>query len=162
MKDPDERVRAAAITALVSLDFAVATQEPQLSDETEHVLIGTYYAETSGAVRAKIIGGLATDPRTQPRDIGQVLVDAFGDTDPRVRHAASSGAVKLDLAVALPLLLRQLQDDDHGVRAQSASVLARYGPTAVTVLPQITAALAREPDPQVRSLLQVAVANIKP
>src|SRR4029079_18688647 len=103
-------------------------------DGTEHLLIDAYYAETSGAVRAQIIGGLATDPRSRPIDIGAVLVDAFGDSDPRVRHAASSGAVKLDVAVALPLLLRQLQDGDHSVRAQSASVLAGYGPMAVTVL----------------------------
>jgi len=135
--------------------------EPELSDDTERLLTATYYAESSGVVRAKIIGGLATDPRLHSTGIGRVLVDAFGDPDPRVRHAATSGVVKLDGAVALPLLLRQLQDDDRGVRGQSASVLARYGSTAVTVLPQIAAALARERDPQVRFLLEVAISNIK-
>ena len=162
LRDPEESVRAAAITAVVSLDFVLATRGPELSDDTEQLLVATYYRESSGAVKAKIIGGLATDPGVDSTSVRGLLVDAFGDSDPRVRHAASSGAAKLDRAVALPLLLRQLQDDDRSVRAESASVLARYGSTAANVLPQVAAALARERDPQVRFLLQAAIANIKP
>jgi HEAT repeat protein len=161
LKDVDESVRVAAIQALVSLDFDIATQQAELSNETERLLIAMYHADKSGRVRAKIVGGLATDRTSDPKNVRQLLVGAFDDPDPRVRQAASGGAEKLDRDVALPLLVRHLEDADRGVRGESASVLARYGTTAAIFLPQIEEALGRERDPQVRVLVQAALANIK-
>src|SRR4051812_49105601 len=127
LKDEDESVRIAAIQAAVGLDFAIATKHPELSNETARLLITMYHADKSGTVRAKIVGGLATDQTSNPKNVSQLLVAAFDDPDPRVRHAASGGAEKLDRDVALPLLVRHLQDADRTVRGESASVLARYG-----------------------------------
>lgn len=161
LKDNDESVRVAAIQAVVGLDFSIATKRPELSNETERLLIAMYHTDKSGSVRARIVGGLATDQTSDRKNVSQLLVDAFDDPDPRVRHAASGGAEKLDRDVALPLLVRHLQDADRSVRGEAASVLARYGTTAVVFLPQIEEALGRERDPQVRFLVQAAVAAIK-
>jgi HEAT repeat protein len=161
LHDPDETLREAAISALVSLEFDIATGRPELSGGTDQLLVSMYYADKSGRVRAKIVGGLATDQSTHLQTVGKLLIDAFDDPDARVRQAASYGADKLDRDVALPLLVRQLEDVDHSVRGQSASVLIRYGATAAHFLPQIEQALARERDAQVRGLLQIAVSMVK-
>jgi hypothetical protein len=161
LRDDDEEVREAAVRAMVSLDFSIATGPIGLSEATERQLVATYYADPSGRVRATIVGGLASDEGSRPRNVGRMLLDAFDDPDARVRHAASSGAGKLDRGVAVSLLVRQLADVDRSVRAQSAAQLSMYGAAASSALPQIEQALAHERDPQVRFLLEVAVSNIR-
>src|SRR5207253_4262969 len=119
--DPDEKVRAEAITALASLDFSIVASEVQMSAATQKLLIERFYVDRSAKVRAKIIGGLGSDEGVETAAVRKLLADAFRDTDYRVRHAAMSGVQKLDRDTAISLVVKQLADQKREVRAQAAS-----------------------------------------
>jgi len=155
---PREGVRVPAIAALVSLDFNIVSRDVELTPASERLLIDRFHLDASAKVRARIVGGFGTGQAADSAPVRRLLTDAFGDSDYRVRHAAMSGAKKVDPETAVAFLVKELMDPNRTLRAQAASVLATLGPAASTRLSEIEQILQRETDPQVRQLLQAAVA----
>lgn len=161
MTDPDTRVREAAVGALASLDFDLRERRSSPQPETERILVGRFYVEPEGSVRATILSGFASDPALASEQVKGLLTDAFKDADRRVRQYAAVGAAKLDPPVAMSLLLKTLRDSDPGVRTQSAQTFAKLGAHAAPHLGSLKAALGRESDPQVRVHIERAIAGIE-
>lgn len=157
--DPVPRVRQEAIRALVSLDYRPENPAGALAPETERLLIERFYAEPDAGNRARIVAGFASQPGTSSVVLG-LFANAFGDPDHRVRHAATLGATRLDVNLALTLLIRQLGDSNADVRVQTAIIVSSFGPQAAPYLDALRTQLEREEDARVADALQKVILSV--
>ena len=113
MGDEDDRVAAAAAVAVLRGGYP---QAPQVADDmlrSEEPEARRIAVEGIG----KKVGALALED----------LRKAAGDPDPRVRRAAIRWLGQLKDKASRPMLERQLQHTDEGVRAAAVQALARLG-----------------------------------
>jgi HEAT repeat protein len=87
---------------------------------------------------------------------GEALVARTGDTDAGVRAVAIGALANLDNGQAQGNIERALTDQDGAVRAAAVDAAVRAAPDA---LRRASADLARDPEPEVRAAVAVALAS---
>lgn len=156
LDDPSERVRREAVGALASVDFVTGAQHG-ITPDTERILAQRFYLDVDAGVRARIVSGLASETGTLSSEAQRVLLDAFGDSDRRVRHTATFGVLRLEPTIGLEQLVRLISDSDRGVRVQAALTIAKFGPNGAQYNADLRRALETEQDAQVREALGIAL-----
>jgi HEAT repeat protein len=136
LDDPDDQVRAAAVTAL-------GASGPKVSLEPPQRLIAAL-TDRSAATRTAAVGALANFPRgldpVIPRLIQISAQDAPGERTACTR-ALSQIKPSAISAAAVPALVTGLKNPDRDLRFQVVSLLARLGPAATTAIPAFIATL---------------------
>ncbi len=152
LRDGDEKVRAAAVEALV----AVAPESP----ETVAALVARL-KEPNPATR--VLATICLDHLGPPaRAAIPALLEALEDPDASVRgHAALALKTHCpDKASAVPVLVRALREDsNHYVRGTAAEILGELGRRARPAAPALVAAL-QDPQGHVRSSAAAALRQV--
>jgi HEAT repeat protein len=152
---PEARVRARAIRLLAvqqhgpHREAVAAALEQALSDTDSDVR-----AEAFEAVRHLVLNGL------DPMHFVPAVLAALDDPAPD-RRVDAAGALRTvgSAAVAVPALLRALEDSDAQVRRAAGWSLAQRGEAARPALPRLVA-LLDDPDPEVRHHAELSIEAI--
>jgi HEAT repeat protein len=159
LKDNDQLVRSAAVSALQSVGPDARKTVPVLS---EMVLQDPYLVARRGAVAA--IAAIDPDKLTD------VFTLVKKHNDEKVRLSAYQGvylkfgkkaATGLSAKQAVPIFIDATKDTSANIRLMSAQALASYGPAALDGIPALTALLG-DADQRVRQQAQFALDQIKP
>jgi HEAT repeat protein len=155
LRDGDEKVRSAAVEALV----AVAPESPR----TVAALVARLKERGPGGADARTLAAVYLDGLGPPaRAAIPALLEALQDPDAGVRgHAAM--ALKThgpDKASAVPALVRALREDSNRyVRGAAAEILGQLGRRARPAAPALVAAL-QDPEGHVRSSAAAALREV--
>jgi HEAT repeat protein len=115
LTDPDQRVRAAAVTLI-----------GKLGGPEEIELLRSRTSDPDAAVRAAAAGGLGAMRAEAEADFLRLL----GDPKPAVRLAAVAGVAAARLRSLVPTLIELLEDNDEDVRLGVAQALGELGDQA--------------------------------
>lgn len=123
--DPDERVRAAAVSALEDHGIdQVRRLVADITDQPTEKIDQRHYARLVNADRPEIrMVGLAALGLEGTPAHAEVVIGAFDDPDPRVRERAVRATAELGLSRAEPRLVTALTDDVPAVRTAAANAI---------------------------------------
>ena len=165
MRDPDPKVRLAAIIAAGNIDMLSHSDNmgrPTVSDSLLAELGGAYEVELDGRVRTEIIKAFALlPPGKDNRQARQLFEAALDDAEPQVLQYAALGIASYRLQPLLARLSVLLQSDSRIVRTAAGQAIGAFGPSAAGQLDDVEAALARETDDVARRTLEGALAAIR-
>jgi hypothetical protein len=164
LKDGDASVRQEALRGIVG-PVAWANPRAPLPVDLLKLLVGVFDADPSPSIRASVLTASFMSYHAPDRERAALakglLLRALEDPDPNVVQTAGWGAVESRCPEALPLLVRQLKNVSAVARMGVAAGLQAYALEARRFLPELEAALAREPDGPTRSTLEATVAKIR-
>jgi HEAT repeat protein len=155
LQHPDPFMRSLAATALGRLGPAAREAIPALRQAL---------GEKDGASRFHISIALAQiDLTADPRPIA-IAIQALRDHDRDVRQQAAAflGARGPDAAVAVPVLIQALQDQDSLLRVHAALALTYISPADASVAAPVVQAAVNDPDPVVHIQAVMTLARIDP
>jgi len=166
-RDPDPTVRHDTLIAIGSLEWP-ATTDDLIRDEFVAVLIERYRQEGDPRIRAEVVKAFRLTPNDSAA-IRAVLRDALVDPAESVRHEATSiltaqglGArLKLSFDDARPTILTSIKHPDGPVRVAAVRALNAFGAAAAEYVPVLRQLMNTDPDPQVRTSAELAIAAIE-
>jgi len=158
LRDPDERVRLAAILALGNLEYRLGDPPVglRISDQLLQRLAHLFRSDPSSSVRQEIAKSFAwcsTESSTRT----DLLLDALNDESPAVVAQAARGVGNMRLPEGLPRILNLLAHKDRNVRLVVAQALAEYGTAAVPFLGELRMAVLSETDGITKKTLEGAI-----
>jgi HEAT repeat protein len=166
LKDPDGRVRADALRAILWPIFGMfgTTPNPVLPEPRAVQLAGIFEKDPSPSVRALALEALVQahpNGNAEVRRLAtQVLLRAFGENDQTIVQAAGIAVRRVRIPEALPLLVQQLKNPSRNARLSVAQGIAAYGEAARQYLPELQAALAAESDDVTRKTIAGTISVI--
>lgn len=186
LRDPDVRVRLAAVTVLDLMGREAASAAGGLAGALKDPDIFVRWAAAralgninpaDGKVAVRNLGRLLFDPDLDPRlaaastleHYGKDAVDAvpflaraagFGDAEGRVAAIHALVAIGPDAKPAVPALAQALSDPDDRVRQAAGEALGSLGPLAQSAEPALRRAL-NDPEGAVRRAASGALLNLK-
>jgi hypothetical protein len=161
-RNPDEKVRLAAVLAAGNIDLAVSPDRERLSSEFTQSVIALYDGESSVQVRIEIVKALALAASNGP-DIGvqALFLNALHNPNPAIAQYGVRGLGRMRNSDALPAIASLLSGGDRGVRMAAAQALSGYGKLAVPYLALLEAAAAQEIDEATRNTMIGAVQRVQ-
>ncbi|MGB3405467.1 MAG: HEAT repeat domain-containing protein [Microcoleaceae cyanobacterium] len=115
----------------------------------------------SAAVRSAVVGAIAKIAETEPsQELFDILVNSLSDSDSDVRCEAAAVLANLRYPGAIANLIELLHHSDSESRRSAALALMKMGdPAAVDPL---QTALAKESEPSVESIINLAISQLQP
>ncbi|WP_017326216.1 HEAT repeat domain-containing protein [Synechococcus sp. PCC 7336] len=180
LNDPDTVVHGSAVGALARLgedavpELIAILATPATPETTKGHLawalafIGAEASEPiyreigsdSAAVRAAVVGAVASIAESQPEDRAfRLLLDALNDPAQNVRSEAAAALSKIEHKPAIPALLEML-DRPEG-ESRKAAALALMKLSGKEAIAPLSAALERESDDAVQKAIKLAIMQIE-
>jgi HEAT repeat protein len=163
-RDPEFGVRMEAWRGLVG-PAAIAARKDPLPLPIVEKLAALYDSDQHPSLRAFAVQSLRTSqqsPDPAVRKIAlRILLTALSESDPYVVQAAGWNAFESKAPEALPLLIAQLKNPSHIARMGAAVGIQGYAALALDYLPQMEAALEKEPPGPTRSTLEAAIKRVR-
>lgn len=117
-------------------------------------------ASDSPVVRAAVVGAIAKVAQEEPKaELFEVLLKSLNDPEVDVRCEAAAALGNLSYTSAIPNLVELLHHGDRESRRAAALSLMKMGDRAV--IEPLKAALAKESEPTVQAVIELAIAQIK-
>lgn len=127
--DADERVREAAVPAIVMTSLPANTSVPTVIDRgIEARLVRDFGRDDSWRVRSAIVGALGANGPSD--DINKLLLTALGDPAPAVVQIAARHVGRVQATEAVPVLRRLIDHPSPQVRTAVVQALAALGGAA--------------------------------
>lgn len=123
MRDEETRFQAMrALTKVGPIGFAVLTNALTSKED---------------AFRNNLIFVLGEDSATNPKAITGIMIRFLDDRDPGTRGNAADFLAGKDPELAVPALMKVLDDTEYYPRARAAIALGSYGPAAKSAYPKL-------------------------
>lgn len=114
----------------------------------------------STEVRGAVVGAIAKVAQEQPEEKAfQLLIEALGDQSESVRCEAASALGNLTYKPAIPNLIELLHHPDGESRKAAALALMKIA--ELETLEPLQAALAKEPEATVKTIIKLAISQIE-